>query len=55
MFLQGITMMQIPALQKEQKITPLLRLGFRPFFLSGAVCGDLALMLMSARKDGRPG
>ena len=29
-------MMQITDLQKGQKITPILSLGFRPFFLSGA-------------------
>ncbi|MCV2883586.1 NnrS family protein [Aestuariibacter sp. AA17] len=30
-------MLQITDLQQEQKIAPLLRLGFRPFFLFGAV------------------
>lgn len=38
-------MMQITDLQKEQKITPLLRLGFRPFFLSGAVFSFVAITL----------
>ncbi len=38
-------MMQITDLQKEQKITPLLRLGFRPFFLSGAVFSIVAIIL----------
>ena len=38
-------MMQITDLQKEQKITPLLRLGFRPFFLSGAVFSIIAIIL----------
>ena len=37
--------MQITDLQKEQKITPLLRLGFRPFFLSGAIFGVIAIIL----------
>lgn len=38
-------MMQISDLQKEQKITPLLRLGFRPFFLSGAIFSVVAIVL----------
>jgi uncharacterized protein involved in response to NO len=38
-------MMQITDLQKEQKITPLLRLGFRPFFLSGAIFSIVAITL----------
>ncbi len=37
--------MQITDLQKEQKITPLLRLGFRPFFLSGAIFSVVAITL----------
>jgi len=37
--------MQITDLQKEQKIPPLLRLGFRPFFLSGAVFSIVAIIL----------
>ncbi len=37
--------MQITDLQKEQKITPLLRLGFRPFFLSGAAFSVVAITL----------
>jgi len=38
-------MMQITDLKTEQKITPLLRLGFRPFFLSGAIFSVLAITL----------
>ena len=38
-------MMQITDLNKEQKITPLLRLGFRPFFLGGAVFSVLAIFI----------
>ncbi len=38
-------MMQITDLQQEQKITPLFRLGFRPFFLGGAVFSVIALLL----------
>lgn len=38
-------MMQITDLQKEQKITPLLRLGFRPFFLSGALFSVISIAL----------
>ncbi len=38
-------MMQITDLQQEQKITPLFRLGFRPFFLSGAIFSVIALLL----------
>ena len=38
-------MMQITDLEKEQKITPLLRLGFRPFFLSGAIFSMVAIIL----------
>ena len=38
-------MMQITDLQKEQKIMPILRLGFRPFFLSGAVFSIVAIIL----------
>ena len=38
-------MMQITDLQKEQKITPLLRLGFRPFFLSGALFSVISILL----------
>ena len=38
-------MMQITDLQKEQKITPLLRLGFRPFFLGGAIFSIIAIIL----------
>jgi len=38
-------MMQITDLKKEQNITPLLRLGFRPFFLSGAIFSIVAIIL----------
>lgn len=38
-------MMQITDLNKEQQITPLLRLGFRPFFLSGALFSVIAILL----------
>ena len=38
-------MMQITDLQEEQKIPPLLRLGFRPFFLSGALFSVVAIIL----------
>lgn len=38
-------MMQITDLEKEQNITPLLRLGFRPFFLSGAIFSIVAITL----------
>jgi len=38
-------MMQITDLKKEQKIPPLLRLGFRPFFLSGAIFSVVAITL----------
>jgi len=38
-------MMQITDLQKEQKILPLLRLGFRPFFLSGAIFSVIAVII----------
>ena len=37
--------MQITDLKKEQEITPLLRLGFRPFFLSGAIFSIIAIIL----------
>ena len=37
--------MQITDLQEEQKIPPLLRLGFRPFFLSGALFSVVAIIL----------
>ena len=37
--------MQITDLKKEQKISPFLRLGFRPFFFSGAVFSVIAIML----------
>ena len=38
-------MMQITDLKTEQKIPPLLRLGFRPFFLSGALFSVFAITL----------
>jgi len=38
-------MMQITDLKTEQKIPPLLRLGFRPFFLSGAIFSVIAITL----------
>jgi uncharacterized protein involved in response to NO len=38
-------MMQITDLQQEQKIMPLFRLGFRPFFLGGAIFSIIALVL----------
>ena len=38
-------MMQITDLKTEQKIPPLLRLGFRPFFLSGALFSVFAVTL----------
>jgi uncharacterized protein involved in response to NO len=37
--------MQITDLKKEEKITPLLRLGFRPFFLAGAIFSVIAILL----------
>ncbi|TYK67365.1 NnrS family protein [Colwellia echini] len=37
--------MQITDLETEQKITPLLRLGFRPFFLGGAIFSVVAITL----------
>ncbi len=37
--------MQISDLQQEQKIFPLFRLGFRPFFLGGAVFSVFALVI----------
>ena len=37
-------MMQISDLQKEQQIPPFFRLGFRPFFLGGAIFSMLALV-----------
>ncbi len=38
-------MMQITDLQQEQKILPLFRLGFRPFFLSGALFSVIAVVI----------
>jgi uncharacterized protein involved in response to NO len=38
-------MMQISDLQKEQKIPAFFRLGFRPFFLGGAIFSMIALVL----------
>lgn len=37
--------MQITDLSKEEKITPLFRLGFRPFFLFGAIFSFITLFL----------
>jgi uncharacterized protein involved in response to NO len=37
--------MQITDLKQEQKIMPLFRLGFRPFFLGGAVFSVIAIIL----------
>lgn len=37
--------MQITDLETEQKITPFLRLGFRPFFLCGAIFSVVAITL----------
>ena len=38
-------MMQITDLKEEQKILPVFRLGFRPFFLGGAVFSIIAITL----------
>lgn len=38
-------MMQITDLNKEQQITPLFRLGFRPFFFAGALFSVIAILL----------
>ncbi len=38
-------MMQITDLKKEQKIIPFFRLGFRPFFFSGAIFSIIAITL----------
>ncbi|TWX72548.1 NnrS family protein [Colwellia sp. C1TZA3] len=38
-------MMQITDLNKEQQMVPLFRLGFRPFFLAGAVFSVIAMLL----------
>ena len=46
-------MMQITDLQQEQKITPLFRLGFRPFFLGGAIFSVLALLLWIVMLKGK--
>lgn len=37
--------MQITDLDKEEKILPLLRLGFRPFFLAGTLFSVIAILL----------
>lgn len=51
-------MMQITDLQKEQKILPLLRLGFRPFFLFGAAFAVIAifiwLLMLQGKSDFTP-
>lgn len=44
--------MQITDLAEEQKILPVLRLGFRPFFLAGALFSVLALLLWGAMLSG---
>ena len=38
-------MLNIVDNQQEQKITPLLRLGFRPFFLFGSLFATLSMVL----------
>jgi uncharacterized protein involved in response to NO len=38
-------MMQITDLNKEQQITPIFRLGFRPFFFGGALFSVIAIVL----------
>jgi len=38
-------MMQITDLKKEQEIMPFFRLGFRPFFFSGAIFSIIAIIL----------
>ena len=48
-------MMQITDLQQEQKITPLFRLGFRPFFLGGAIFSILTLLLWVLMLKGKIG
>ncbi|MDO6446559.1 NnrS family protein [Colwellia sp. 1_MG-2023] len=51
-------MMQITDLQKEQKVLPLLRLGFRPFFLFGAAFAVIAiftwLLIIQGKSDLTP-
>lgn len=51
-------MMQITDLQKEQKIMPLLRLGFRPFFLFGAIFSVITifiwLLILQGKSDLTP-
>ena len=44
--------MQITDLAEEQKILPVLRLGFRPFFLGGALFSVMALVLWGAMLSG---
>ena len=44
--------MQITDLAVEQKITPILRLGFRPFFLAGAIFSMLSLIIWGAILSG---
>ena len=44
--------MQITDLAAEQKILPVLRLGFRPFFLAGALFSMVALLLWGAMLSG---
>ena len=40
-----VTMMQILDAEKESRIWPLFRLGFRVFFLGGALFSALAMLL----------
>jgi len=44
--------MQITDLAEEQRILPVLRLGFRPFFLAGALFSMVALLLWGAMLSG---
>ena len=44
--------MQITDLAEEQQILPVLRLGFRPFFLAGALFSMVALVLWGAMLSG---
>ena len=44
--------MQITDLEKEQKITPFLRLGFRPFFSLGALFSVVSILLWALTLSG---
>lgn len=46
-------MMHITDLKTEQKIIPLLRLGFRPFFLFGAMFAVIAILLWMLMLQGK--